>query len=101
MKSENWILVILQKQLGKGFYKQANIDCVLFICSPCKKFLSDRNKKGRQLEIHFWNETLSDFCMSFIDAPAFSSRRLLGDNLCEIVASHSWEFWALFSRKDS
>lgn len=45
MKSENWILVILQKQLGKGFYKQANIDCVLFICSPCKKFLSDRNKK--------------------------------------------------------
>lgn len=90
MKSENWILVILQRQLGKGFYKQTNIDCVLFICTPCKKFLSDRNKKERELEVHFWNETLSDFYVSFLDAPVFSS-------LCEMIAPHNWEFWALFS----
>ena len=31
MKNENWILVILRRQLDKGPYKQTNIDCVLYI----------------------------------------------------------------------
>lgn len=47
------MLVILQRQLDKGSYKQTNIDCIPFLCTLSRKFFSDMNKKEEELEFHF------------------------------------------------